>query len=140
MTRRTYLRIYLVMMKNKTGDTNMKYLTIEEIKEAFAQHLIKHRGYSRDEADMAVSDFPDPYSNCYLNEEYIGSVEIDGIDYQKNASSTSLWRVGIHNVPDFYFYTYYKESDIVGRTVGEYMKAHKLFQVDDLDKEDFPSL
>lgn len=25
-------------------------------------------------------------------------------------------------------------------TVGEYMKAHKLFQVDDLDKEDFPSL
>ncbi|MBE6618413.1 MAG: hypothetical protein E7626_01355 [Ruminococcaceae bacterium] len=116
----------------------MKYLTIDEIKQAFADHLMKYRGYSPEEADMAVSDFPDPYSNCYLNEEYIGHCEIDGVAYEQNASSTVLWRVGIPNVPDFFFYTYYREEDIESRTVGSYMNARKLFRVDDLDAEDFP--
>lgn len=117
----------------------MKYLNLEEIKQEFAKHLMEHRGYTAEEADMAVYDFPDPYSNCYLDEEYIGPCEIDNVPYTQYASSTALWRVGIHNVPDFFFYTYYREEDITGRTVGEYMNARKLFQVDDLDAEDFPS-
>ena len=117
----------------------MKYLSVEEVKRAFAEHLMKHRGYTAEEADMAVYDFPDPYSNCYLDEKYIGSCEIDGVAYEKDASSTALWRVGIHNVPDFFFYTYYREEDIEGRKVGEYMNARKLFQIDELDAEDFPS-
>ena len=117
----------------------MKYLNVEEVKQAFASHLIKYRGYTQEEADIAVYDFPDPYSNCYLDEQYIDSCDIDGIAYEKNASSTKLWRVGIHNVPAFNFYTYYREEDIEGRTVGEYMNARKLFQVEDLNTEDFPS-
>lgn len=117
----------------------MKYLTVEEIKQAFAKHLMKHRGYSAEEADMAVCDFPDPYSNCYLDEDYIGSCEIDGITYRQYATTTMLWRVGIHNVPNFNFYTYYREEDIEGNTVGEYMNARKLYQSDDLNTEDFPS-
>lgn len=117
----------------------MRLLDIEGIKQAFADHLMKHRGYSKEEANMAVYDFPDPYSNCYLDEEYIESCVVDGITYQKYASRTALWRVGIHNVPNFFFYTYYREEDIKGRTVGEYMNAHKLYQVDDLNRDDFPS-
>ena len=61
----------------------MKYLSVDEIKQAFANHLMKHRGYTPEEADMAVSDFPDPYSNCYLDESYIGSCEIEGVSYQQ---------------------------------------------------------
>lgn len=118
----------------------MKYLCMDEIKEAFAQHLMKYRGYTAEEADMAVSDFPDPYSNCYLDESYIDTCEIDGVSYQKYASNTDLWRVGIHNVPNFFFYTYYREEDVEGHTVGDYMNAQKLFQIDDLDDEDFPLL
>lgn len=117
----------------------MKYLNVEEIKQAFAKHLMNYRGYTEEEADIAVCDFPDPYSNCYLDEQYIESCEIDGVAYTKYASSTFLWRVGIHNVPNFNFYTYYREEDIKDCTVGEYMNARKLFQVDDLDAEDFPS-
>lgn len=118
----------------------MKYLNVDEIKQAFADHLMKYRGYTAEEADIAVSDFPDPYSNCYLDESYIGSCEIDGVAYQQNATSTDLWRVGMHNVPNFFFYTYYKEEDIESRTVGSYMSAQKLFRIDDLDEEDFPLL
>ena len=116
----------------------MKYLNTEEIKQAFAQHLMKYRGYSVEEADIAVYDFPDPYSNCYLDEKYLDFCDIDGVAYEKNASTTALWRVGIHNVPNFCFYTYYRKEDIEGRTVGEYMNARKLFQIDDLDAKDFP--
>lgn len=118
----------------------MKYLSAEEIKHAFAKHLMKYRGYSAEEADMAVYDFPDPYSNCYLDEKYIGSCEIEGIAYQQYASSTDLWRVGIHNIPNFFFYTYYREEDIKGRSVGEYMNARKLYQIEDLNASDFPSI
>ena len=64
----------------------------------------------------------------------------DGVAYQKNATSTDLWRAGIHNVPNFFFYTYYREEDIESRSVGDYMNAQKLFQIDDLDEEDFPLL
>lgn len=116
----------------------MKYLNLEEIKQAFAQHLIKHRNYTAEEAEIAVSDFPDPFSNCYLDEDYIGACEIDGIQYDQYASITVLWRVGIHKVPNFMFYTYYRKEDIMGRTVGEYMNARKLYQIDDLDRNDFP--
>ena len=117
----------------------MRYLSIGEIKNAFAKHLIKYRDYSIEEAQIAVSDFPDPYNNCYLNEEFIDHVEIDGVSYEKNASSTSLWRVGMHGVPDFCFYTYYCDEDIPNHKVGEYMNARKLYQVDNLDKKDFPN-
>ena len=116
----------------------MKYLNINEIKQAFAQHLMKHRGYTAEEADMAVYDFPDPYSNCYLDEKYIGSCEIDGVAYQQYASSTALWRVGIEGIPNFFFYSYYREEDIKDRKVLSYMNARKVFQVDDLDASDFP--
>lgn len=114
----------------------MKYLSVDEIKKAFADHLMKHRGYTAEEADMAVFDFPDPYSNCYLDEEYEGSCEIEGIAYEKNITTTALWRVGMHNVPDFRFYTYYREEDIESHTVGAYMNARKLFRIADSDEED----
>lgn len=104
----------------------MKYLTVEEIKQAFADHMMKYRGYTSEEAEMAVSDFPDPYTNCYLDEKYIGSCEIDGVEYDKYASNTDLWRVAIHNTPNFFFYTY--------KTEGEC----KLFQIEGLDIKDFP--
>ena len=118
----------------------MKYLTEKEIKQAFAEHLMKHRKYTAEEAEIAVSDFPDPYSNCYLEERYIGSCEVDGVAYKQYASNTDLWRIGIHKVPNFFFYTYYKEEDVEGGTVGDYMKAQKIFRVDELDEEDFPLL
>ena len=118
----------------------MNYLNIDGIKQAFASHLMKHRGYTIEEADIAVSDFPDSYSSCYLDESYIGSCEIDGVAYKQYASNTVLWRVGIHNAPNFFFYTYYREEDVESGTVGSYMNARKLFQIDDLDEEDFPLL
>lgn len=118
----------------------MKYLNVAEIKQAFAEHLMKHRGYTAEEADMAVYDFPDPYSNCYLDESYIDECEIDGVAYKQYATNTDLWRAGLYNVPNFFFYSYYRKEDVEGGTVGDYMNAQKLFRVDELNEEDFPLL
>ena len=97
------------------------------------------RGYSEEEADVAVHDFPDPYSNPYLREEYIDTVEVDGIEYERNADCVDLTVCGIDNVPRFCFYTLYRVDDIPNHKVGEYRDARKLFQTEDLDPNDFPS-
>lgn len=116
----------------------MKYLDTQGIKNAFAQHLMKHRDYSEEEAKIAVSDFPDPYSLPYLDEEYICDETIDGLEYEKNASYTSFWKCGIDGIPAFRFYTFYAIDDLPNHTVGEYMNARKLYQVSYLDDGDFP--
>lgn len=117
----------------------MNYLDINGIKDAFAKHLMKHCGYSKSEAQIAVSDFPDPYCLPYLDEEYICNETIDGEEYEKNASYTSFWKCGIQGIPMFRFYTFYAIDDIPNRTVGEYKNARKLYQIDDLNEDDFPS-
>lgn len=114
----------------------MSYINEEGIREAFAQYLIDKAHYSEREAKVAVSDFPNPYENEYLTEEYIGEIEIEGEMYEQNACKCMLWRLGM-KVKDFMFYEYYKMSDIPNKQVGEYMNATKLYSVDDLDKRDF---
>ena len=117
----------------------MGYLDIQGVKDALAKHMMLHRGYSEIEAQIAVSDFPNPYNLPYLEEEYICDEIIDGVKYEKNASYTSFWKCGIEGVPMFRYYTYYAIDDIPHKKVREYMKARKLFQVDDLNDDDFPS-
>lgn len=117
----------------------MQYLTIDEIKQAFAEHLIQYAGYSEEWAKVAVSDFPDPYSNCYLNEKHIDDCEIDGIIYEQNATRAVLWSIGLEGTPTFCFYTYYRKEDIKRHSATQYRKARKLFQIEGLSKEDFPA-
>ena len=115
----------------------MSYLNLDEIKAEFGNHLTAHLGYSKAEVAIAVSDFPDPYSNCYLNEEFVGKFVIDGEEYEQYASYTNFERVGIE-APAFCFYTFYCKADLPNSNVGEYRKARKLYQVEDLDDTDFP--
>ena len=116
----------------------MVYLDEKGIKDAFARHLIKHRNYSKTEAAMAVSDFPDAYNLPYLGEEYVDNETINEVDYEKFASIAICWSVGLMEFL-FCFYTYYTVEDIPNHKVGEYMKARKLYQVETLDEEDFSS-
>ena len=116
----------------------MKYLTVEEIKAAFAELLMEHRDYSEEEAEIAVSDFPDPYNLPYQREEFVEDVKIDGARYEKYATVVNLSICGIEDFPVFCFYTFYRKEDIRHHRVTEYMKARKLFQVDELDMDDFP--
>ena len=44
------------------------------------------KDYSKTEVAIAVSDFPDPYANGYLNEEFVGKCTIDGEEYEQYAS------------------------------------------------------
>ena len=115
----------------------MNYLKVDEVKAAFGNHLTACLGYSKAEVSLAVSDFPDPYANCYLNEEFVGKCVIDGEEYEQYASYTAFERIGI-DAPPFCFYTFYCKADIPNSTDGEYRNARKLYQVDDLDDSDFP--
>ena len=111
----------------------MAYLDVQGIKEAFGKHMIKYCGYSEAEAKLAMYDFPDPYRNPYLIEEYEGDEEVDGVEYQVYSDDTDLTRCGIDNVPAFSFYTLYRSEDIPNETVGEFMAARKLFKLADED-------
>lgn len=115
----------------------MRYLNLEDIKKEFGNHLATHLGYSKVEAAIAVSDFPDPYTNCYLNEEFVDVIMIDGEEYEQCASYTNFECVGI-DAPAFCFYTFYRKADIPNSTVGEYRNAKKMYQFEDLDDTDFP--
>ena len=115
----------------------MEYLDTAGIRRAFAAHLIQYRGYTDEEADVAVSDFPDGQLP-YLFSDYIGECKIEGEPYYMDASHTSLWLVGLDDVPDFCFYTYYRVADIPNHTGAEYAAARKLYQTEDLDPDDFP--
>ena len=114
-----------------------QYVNVEDVKQAFAEHLMKYRHYSKQEAELAVSDFPDPYENCYLCEEYLDNCEIDGEEYEMHAGYTELYRIGI-DIPMFCYYVYYRCADVPNNKVGEYQEAHKLYQLTDLDEDDFP--
>ena len=131
--------LYAGRVDDQKESKNMEYLTIDGIRRAFGEHMMKYRGYSEEEAKVAVHDFPDPYSNPYLREEYIDDVEVDGIEYERNADCVDLTVCDIDDVPRFCFYTLYCIEDIPDHKVGEYRTARKLFQIDDLDPADFPS-
>ena len=118
----------------------MNYLDTQGIKKAFATHLMEHRDYSTEEAEYAVSDFPDPYRLPYLFEKYVCTETVDGKEYEKYASYTDFTMCGFIDFPMFRYYTYYLADDIPNSIVGEYMNARKLYQVDDLDDEDFPKV
>ena len=117
----------------------MNYLTLDGIRAAFAKHLMIHLDYDEEDAQEAVNDFPNPYANPYLLEEQVDDVEIDGVGYQKYSDYTDLSRCGVDDVPFFCFYTLYRMEDLKTTRVIDYINARKLYQVDNLDMDDFPA-
>ena len=117
----------------------MNYLSIEEIRAKFAEHLITYIGYSADAAQAAVADFPDPEENAYLYEEFIEFCEIDDEEFEKCACCTLLSRIGINGVPMFRFYTYNLNRIPSSNAEDEYIKSRRLFQTENLDNSHFPS-
>lgn len=109
----------------------MEYLNADGIKKVFAARLMQYRGYSEEEAEIAVSDFPDRVP--YVVSESAGECEIDGEEYIQENSHTMLWLMGIHDVPDLNFSTYYRKADIPNGTGGEYAAAKKLYLLVDPD-------
>jgi len=115
-----------------------EYLDTEGIRNAFSRYLMENRGYDEDDAEYAASDFPDPYAQCYLMEEYLGECEIDGEKYEQYTSWTDFsMMMGMDSLPHFGFYTYYRSSDMPGHLVKEYRAAKKYYSVNNIKKKDF---
>ena len=68
----------------------------------------------------------------------VSEVKIDGVSYEKYATVVDLSVCGIDDFPMFCFYTFYRKEDVSHHRVIEYLQARKLFQVDELDMDDFP--
>lgn len=64
----------------------MEYLNEEQIKEAFVKYLEQYQYCDAADASFVASEFPNPYTNGYLEEEFIESVSIGGEEYEKDAS------------------------------------------------------
>ena len=116
----------------------MKYVTAEDVKKAYMAHMMKYRGYDEQEAEDAAMAVPSRYEVCWLIEDRLGEVEIDGEEYVKCAVHTMFFLMGIYNVPMFRYYVYYRVSDIPNESPEEYAAARTLYQLDDLDPDDFP--
>lgn len=57
------------------------------------------------------------------------------LQYVKDGVLDKTACVGIDDVPPFCFFTYYRSDDVPNQLVSEYMKARKLYQLDDEDSE-----
>lgn len=121
----------------------MEYLSKEEIREKFMEHLEKTQWCTHDDAVIAASDFPDPYKLPYLNHEYIGKAVIDEEEYEMNAAWTdfSMFRT-FSNKPPFRFYVFYRCEDVKDHTVESYLNAKTLYELvpPNEDNDDFPEL
>lgn len=120
----------------------MEYLSINELRENFADYLMKYQYCTPSDARMIAQEFPDPYTNPYLQEEWIGTETINGEKYQSYASCVDFSMFySFSNALPYRFYTYYLVSDLMpNRTVGDYRKARKLFALVPLAEinDDFP--
>lgn len=118
----------------------MVYQDVDGIRESFAAFLCKNARYSKADAAFAVSDFPSMIENCFLDQKYIGAVDIDGVEYEQRATWTNFIETGMVNTKGktFCFYMFYRVEDVANSTVREYENARKLFSITDLDPTDFP--
>lgn len=117
----------------------MKYLCQQAIQNAFADHLRQHLGYNDIEVTMATEDFPNPWDACYILEKYVDDVTIDGCRYEQYASVVDFSVVGA-DAPYFFFYSFYKKSEIRRHTIAQYKKATKWYAVADADDQSLTSL
>ena len=120
----------------------MNYLSLEELRNDFINYLVKYQFCEVSDANYIALEFPDPYANPYLREDYIGVETINDEKYQSYASCVdfSMFYSFSNDLP-YRFYTYYLVSDIMpNRTVGDYRKARKLFSLVPLNEknDDFP--
>ena len=115
----------------------MKYLDRDGIRAAFFSHVAQHMDCTEEEAEMTFSEFPDPFGTAWLLEDYIGNCEIGGELYGRCASYTDFPSIGVFDIPDFRFYTYYRDADVPNHQIAEYIAARHLYQAEDLDEEDF---
>ena len=52
----------------------------EELVDAFKSYLMENLYYSKSEAELAASDFEDPYETPYIYQEYESTIVLDGIN------------------------------------------------------------
>ena len=116
----------------------MSYISLEETRKAFGEFLKKYRGYSQSDVDMALMDFEDFYDNEFCGQEWLESdFKIDGEKYEKRSAWVAFQEFGGGKPFRFYMYFHFDDDDD-GHTVGEYQECKRLFQVDDINDEDFP--
>ena len=116
------------------------YLNKDELKEQFVNHLVQICRCSTTQAETIADAALGSTCCCWTNEDYVGNIDIGGELYSQNAVHTTLDRLGFPGVPNFFYYVYYKISDLSDRTIASYDAAAKLYQCSELDKEDFPQL
>ena len=137
-----------------------KYISFEELKAKLIEHLIKYRRYGESDAKLATCDFTDPYDYELCDCSYIEECEICGEEYIKRAYwidftvqfGRAIDTYGAYLSPEeleeyssilkemdkpFCFYTYFKIDDDFDQTVGAYKRSKRLYQVEDLNMDDF---
>ena len=106
------------------------YMTEEDIVLAFKQYLMEVQGLSANDAEIGATEFPDPYSQCYLQEDWVEDTEIEGQKVEVRRCWTDFGMMcTFDNSKPFRFYKYIFTPEGFGNTVGEYRAAKKLYRL-----------
>ena len=104
----------------------------ETLIEAFKDYLMREFDYDEEDATIASDDLQDPYNTPYILEDFQGRISIDGIDYEVRFCHTDFNYCGLFhmaNAAPFEFYMLIDCSTLHGQTIGDYMKARKIYVI-----------
>lgn len=103
---------------------------VEGLVEQYKKYLKKFLNYSDIEAEIGAIDMNDPYKAQFISQDYVGSYEIDGMEYVIRYCRTDFCRCGLFHLADvtpFEFYMLFEKASLKDQTVGSYVDANKKF-------------
>ena len=103
---------------------------VEVLVEHFKDYLKRELDYSDVEAEIGAIDMNNPYRAQFIEQDYEGEFEIDGIEYEVRYCCTDFCLCGLFHLADvtpFEFYMLFDKSTMKDETVSSYMKSDKKF-------------
>lgn len=107
-----------------------KLMDVEGLKKEYMKYLKRVLKYDEFEAEYVASDLDNPYETEYIDQDYIGEVEIDGVLYEARSCCTNLMRCGMFHLADkkpFEFLMLFDTTSMPDHSVGSYSNARKIF-------------
>ena len=107
-----------------------KLMDVEGLKKEYKKYLKRVLKYDDFEAEYVTTDLDNPYETEYLDQEYLGEVDIDGFLYEARTCWTNLMKCGMFHLADkkpFEFLMLFDTTTMSDYSVGSYSSARKLF-------------
>ena len=100
--------------------------------DAFKQYLIKELHYGKQEANIAATDLENPYNTPFIMQDYVDTVEFEGVSYEVRFCYTDFCACGLFHpagAKPFEFYMLFDQGTMSDSSVKSYANARKVFVI-----------